>query len=90
MSSTDKPDLIEHYSQFLLDYPTARLIAHDVRNRLNTIMLASDILPEEIQETDGDPLKYLALIQQAGREIIAILDAAMAAAANQDDSNTTP
>jgi len=81
--SFDKTELIKHYSQYPLDFSTVRLIAHDVRNPLNTIMLANDILFDEIQDAQGDPQKYIALIQQASREILALLDAAMTAANEQ-------
>jgi hypothetical protein len=87
--STDKAALIALYSQHPVDSKYMRLIAHDVRNHMNTILIANDILHAEIQAEDGDPLKYLAMIRRAGADILVVLDAAVAAAVKQDKTETS-
>lgn len=86
--STDKAELITQYSQHPIDSKYMRMIAHDVRNHMNTITLASDILPEELEDSNGDPLKYVEMIRKASQDILVILDAAIVAAAKQDKSET--
>jgi hypothetical protein len=63
------------------------MIAHDVRNHLNTILMANDILVDEIQDKEGDALKYIDIIRGATADILVVLDAAVAAAVGREDSN---
>jgi signal transduction histidine kinase len=81
----DKAQLIAAYSQHTLDSKYMRLIAHDVRNRMNTIMMANDMVQEEIDDAEGDPQKYLNMISRASEDILIILDAAVAALKQRDD-----
>ncbi len=84
----DKAELIAEYSQRPLDSKYMRTIAHDVRNRMNTIMLANDILPDELQIEEGDPLKYIDMIRRASEDILIILEAAVIAISEQEDTET--
>lgn len=86
--SPDKAALIAQYSQHPVNSKYMRLIAHDLRNHMNTILMANDILDDEIQDEDGDPLKYIAMIRRASQDILVVLDAAVAAAVKQDAPNT--
>ena len=86
--STDKVELIAEYSQLPLDSQYLRVVAHDVRNRMNTIMMANDILPDELEDEEGDPLKYIDLIRHASEDILVILDAAIVAVATREGLNT--
>lgn len=86
--STDKVELIAEYSQLPLNSQYLRVIAHDVRNRMNTIMMANDILPDELEDEEGDPLKYIDLIRHASEDILVILDAAIVAAAEREGTKT--
>ena len=87
--SADKAELIAEYSQLPLNSQYLRVVAHDVRNRMNTIMLANDILPDELQDNEGDPLKYIDMVRRASEDILVILEAAVAAVAKREDANTT-
>ena len=82
--TTDKSELIAQYSQLPLDSKYMRLVAHDVRNRMNTIMMASDILREELQNSKKDPQKYVNMINRASEDVLIILDAAVAALNGRD------
>ena len=84
----DKAELIAAYSQHPLDSKYMRLIAHDVRNRMNTIMMANDMVQEEIEDADGNPQKYINMISRASAEILIILDAAVAAHVGRDTTIT--
>ncbi len=86
--SSDKAELIAEYSQLPLNSQYLRVVAHDVRNRMNTIMMANDILPDELKDEEGNPLKYINMIRRASEDILVILDAAIAAAATREDTNT--
>ena len=87
--TTDKSELIAQYSQLPLDSKYMRLVAHDVRNRMNTIMMASDILREELQNSKKDPQKYVNMINRASEDVLIILDAAVAALAKRDDASSS-
>lgn len=84
----DKAELIADYSQRPLDSKYMRAVAHDIRNRMNTIMMSNDILPDELKLTEGDPLKYIGLIRQASEDILVILDAAILAIAQRENTET--
>ena len=77
---TEKAELIEHYAQLPLNSEYLRVIAHDVRNRMNTIMMATDILNEELKDADSNPQKYIGMIINASQNILVILEAAVLAA----------
>ena len=83
--TTDRAELIAGYSQLPLSSEYMRVVAHDVRNRMNTIMMANDILPDELQDAEGDPLKYIAMIHRAGEDILVILEAAVIALKGRDN-----
>ena len=87
--TTDKSELIAQYSQLPLDSKYMRLVAHDVRNRMNTIMMASDILREELEKSKNDPQKYVNMINRASEDVLIILDAAVAALAKRDDASSS-
>jgi len=87
--TTDKSELIAQYSQLPLDSKYMRLVAHDVRNRMNTIMMASDILREELEKSKNDPQKYVNMINRASEDVLIILDAAVAALAKRDDVSSS-
>ena len=84
--SIDKTELIAAYSQHPLDSKYMLLIAHDVRNQMNTIMMANDMLDEELHEDDGNPEKYVSMISHASKEILVILEAAITAVAERSDT----
>ncbi len=86
--STEKTELIAQYSQLPLSSEYMRVIAHDVRNQLNTLMLANDILPDELQDAEGDPLKYIAMIRRSSEDILVILEAAIIALKGRDTPKT--
>ena len=86
--SIDKTELIAQYSQHPLDSKYMLLIAHDVRNQMNTIMMANDMLREELEDSDGDPQKYIGMISHASKEILVILEAAVTAHAGHRDTKT--
>ena len=81
---TNKADLIAQYSEKPLDVAYLRLIAHDVRNWMNTIMMASDILKEELKGVEGKSDKYVGMIGRASEEILIILEAAVQAQKKTD------
>ena len=81
----DKAQLIAQYSQHAPGTQYMRQIAHDIRNRMNTIMMANDMVQEEIEEADGNPQKYIQMISRASADILVILDAAVAALVNRDE-----
>jgi len=91
-ASVDKLELMAQYSELPLDTKYMRLIAHDVRNQMNTIMMANDMLREELKDAEGDPEKYAQMITRASEDVLIILDAAIAALnrrntpLNQEDS----
>jgi len=87
-NTTDKADLIAHYSQLPLDSKYVRLVAHDVRNQMNTIMMATDMLKEELRTTP--PEKYVNMISRASEDILAILEAAVAASNGRDATSIEP
>ncbi len=76
---TDKAKLIAQYTEKPLDVAYLRQVAHDVRNWMNTIMMASDILKEELKGGDGKSDKYVGMIGRASEEILIILEAAVQA-----------
>lgn len=51
-------------------------------------MMANDILPDELEDEEGDPLKYIDLIRHASEDILVILDAAIVAVATREGLNT--
>ena len=87
--STDKAELIAQYSQLPLDSKYMRLIAHDVRNQMNTIMMANDMLHEELNDTEGNPQKYIGMISRASQDILVILEAAVTALNGRSDTTKT-
>ncbi len=76
---TDKAELIAQYTEKPLDVAYLRLVAHDVRNWTNTIMMASHILKEELKGAGGKSEKYVSMIGRASEEILIILEAAVEA-----------
>jgi signal transduction histidine kinase len=86
-TNTDKTELIAHYSQLPLDSKYMRLVAHDVRNQMNTIMMATDMLKEELHNTP--PEKYVSMISRASEDILVILEAAVTALNGRDTTKTT-
>ena len=87
-NTTDKADLIAHYSQLPLDSKYLRLVAHDVRNQMNTIMMATDMLKEEVHATP--PEKYVNMISRASEDILVILEAAVTALNGRDTTTIEP
>jgi signal transduction histidine kinase len=85
-ATTDKLELIAQYSQLPLNSKYMRLIAHDVRNQMNTIMMANDMLREELKDAEGNPEKYVTMISHASEDILIILDAAVAALSKRDEA----
>jgi len=83
----DKARLIAEYSQHAPGTQYMRQISHDIRNRMNTIMMANDMVQEEIDEDDGDPKKYIEMITRASADILGILDAAVAALNENNESS---
>ena len=84
--TTDKTELIAQYSQLPLDSKYMRLVAHDVRNQMNTIMMASDMLREELKDTSNNPQRYVNMISHASEDILVILEAAVAALNGRDST----
>ena len=82
--TTDKTELIAQYSQLPLDSKYMRLVAHDVRNQMNTIMMASDMLREELKDKPNNPQRYVNMISHASEDILVILEAAVAALAGRE------
>jgi len=82
--TTDKTELIAHYSQHPLDSKYMRLVAHDVRNQMNSIMMATDMLREELKNTEGKSPNYVNMISRASEDILVILEAAVTALAKQN------
>lgn len=76
---TDKAELIAQYSEKPLDLAYLRLVAHDVRNWMNTIIMASDILKEELKNVEGKSDKYISMISRSSAEVLVILEAAVQA-----------
>ncbi len=76
---TDKAELIAQYSQKPLDVAYLRHVAHDVRNWMNTIVMASDILKEHLKDADGKSDKYVGMISRASENVLVILEAAVQA-----------
>ena len=85
----DKEQLIAQYSQLPLDTNYMRLVAHDVRNHMNTIMMANDLLREEVDDEDGDPQKYIKMISHASDDILVILEVVVAALSKRDASKVS-
>lgn len=77
--TTDKAELIAQYSQLSLDSKYVRLVAHDVRNQVNTIIMASDMLREMVRNNEGNEPRYVDMIGHASEDILVILEAAVAA-----------
>lgn len=86
--TTDKTALIAQYSQLPLDAKYMRLVAHDVRNQMNTIMMASDMLREELKDKPNNPQRYVNMISHASEDILVILEAAVAVLNARDTTNT--
>jgi len=76
---TNKADLIAQYSEKPLDVAYLRLVAHDVRNWMNTIIMATEILREELKGVEGKSDKYVGVIGRASEEVLTILEAAVQA-----------
>ena len=87
-NTTDKAELIAHYSQHPLDSKYVRLVAHDVRNQMNTIMMATDMLKEELHSSP--PEKYVNMISRASEDILVILEAAVTALNGRDATPVEP
>lgn len=85
----DKAQLIAQYSQLPLDTDYMRLVAHDVRNHMNTIMMANDLLREEVNEEDGDPQKYIKMISRASDDILVLLEVVVDALTKRDTSKVS-
>lgn len=77
--TTDKIELIAHYSQLPLDAKYVQRLAHDVRNQMNTIMMASAMLSEQLKGSESDSQKYVNIISHASEDILVILEAAVTA-----------
>ena len=76
---TTKAELVAQYAQLPLDKTYVRRIVHDVRNRMNTLVMATEMLRAEMKNQTGDPQKYVSIIDRASEEILVILDAAVEA-----------
>ncbi len=83
---TDKEELIAQYLKLPMNSDYMRVVAHDVRNYMNTVVLATDIVSEEIKDADGNPQKYVDMICKASQNILVILEAAVLAAEGRDEA----
>ncbi len=83
--STEKTDLTAKYSQHPLNTDYLDMVMHDVRNRVNTLLMANEILQYELKGVKEDALKYTDVIRESSDGILTILEAAIEAITGQED-----
>lgn len=84
--STDKTELTAKYSQHPLNVDYLEMVAHDLRNRVNTLLMANEILQYELKGVKDEALKYTDVIRESSDSILTILEAAIEAVGNKKDT----
>lgn len=84
--STDKIDLTAKYSQHPLNVDYLEMVAHDLRNRVNTLLMANEILQYELKDVKEDVLQYTDVIRESSDGILTILEAAIEAVGDKKDT----
>lgn len=90
VTMTTKAELVAQYAQLPLDKAYVQRIVHDVRNRMNTLVMATEMLHEDIKIQAGDPQKYVNMIDHASEDVLLILDAAVDALKDPGSDSSQP
>jgi signal transduction histidine kinase len=86
IDSREKTELTAKYSHHPLNADYLEMVAHDLRNRVNTLLMANEILQYELKGVKEDVLKYTDVIRESSDGILTILEAAIEAVGDKKDT----
>ena len=80
-----KAELVAQYTQLPLDKQYVERVVHDVRNQMNTLIMATEMLRESLKNNPGGSQNYVNIISHASDDLLLILEAAVTALGKQNN-----